>query len=219
MSLANLDNYRVLHWLAHLLNPKSYLEVGIREGASVSCVLAKEHEITGFVAKCLEDGRTFVTPSIVKRIHECFTARDSNMQIHLFDNWSYKGGEGGHSRIVQLLKKGFNHTNYHIYDGDSKETLPKFFNETPRKRFPGDYVCGDKIDLVYVDGDHTREGAWNDLNAVCGHFKTLVFHDLYHPQHSYLSRVFKQYVVSHDYPHFIVGHKRSGIGVAFDLSQ
>ncbi|GAG56578.1 unnamed protein product, partial [marine sediment metagenome] len=40
------------------MKPKSYLEVGVREGASLCCVLAEEPEVIDFVMKCLVDGRT-----------------------------------------------------------------------------------------------------------------------------------------------------------------
>lgn len=179
--------------------------------------MAEEPDVIGFVMKCLMDGRTELTPDIVERISECYTNRDPEMEVYIFDDWSYvKDGDG--FRIKKLLENGFNHRNYTIIDGDSKETLPRFFNDTPRKQFPGDYVCGDKIDLVFIDGDHSMEGAISDLNAVVGKFKVLVFHDLHHPEHSYLDEVFKGYVKAHGYPSFTVGYRRSGVGVAFDLT-
>lgn len=201
-----LESYHVLHWLVSLTKPKSYLEVGVREGGSLCCVLAKEPEVIGFVMKCLMDGRTEVTADIVERVSECYTNRDPDMQVYVFDDWSYVKN-GTSFRIKKLLEEGFGHKKYMVYDGDSKTTLPEFFEEHPFK-----------IDLIFIDGDHSLEGASSDLNAVMGRFKVLVFHDLHHPQHSYLDAVFKEYVATYGYPSFTVGNRRSGVGVAFDLT-
>lgn len=209
-SIDLLESYHVLHWLTGLVKPKSYLEVGVREGASLCCVLAEESEVIDFAVKCLMDGRTELTTDIVERISECYTNRDSEMQVYIFDDWSYTK-DGTSFRIKKLLVSGFKHEHFQIWDGDSKETLPTFFND---KYDPHP----DKIDLVFIDGDHTLEGAWSDLNAVAGHFKVLVFHDLHHPQHRYLNAVFKEYVSKNSYPSFTVGKYTRGVGVAFDTS-
>ncbi len=71
---------------------------------------------------------------------------------------------------------------------------------------------------MFIDGDHSLEGAWSDLNNVAGKFRALVFHDLHHPEHSYLDEVFKTYVGAHGYPSFTVGNRSFGVGVAFDLT-
>lgn len=206
-----LESYHVLHWLVALTTPTSYLEVGVREGASLCCVMAREPEVIGFAMKCLMDGRTELTPDIVERVSECFTNRDPDMQVYLFDDWSYVK-DGTSFRIKKLLTDGFHHScyKYEIFDGDSKETLPAFFNK--------DMTHPEKIDLVFIDGDHSLEGACSDLNTVAGHFKVLVCHDLHHPEHSYLAEVFKGYVASHGYPSFTVGKHSFGVGVAFDLT-
>jgi len=201
-----LECYHVLHWVADLIKPRSYLEVGVREGASLCCVLGEEHEIVDFAMQCLMDGRTTINDEIVERVNEVFTNRNLEMQVYLFDDWSHVKSEGGHSRVAKLLRDGFKHVNYKIFDGDSKETLPEFFKSNPSK-----------IDLVYIDGDHSLKGVWSDLNNVTGRFKVLVVHDLYHPEHEHVVNVFIQYVKVNRFPSFIVGRHRLGVGVAFDL--
>lgn len=208
-----MDCYDVLHWLGGLLKPKSYLEVGVREGASLCCVLAEEHAIVELVKNTIVEGKVQLSSDIIRRIGEAFTPRDIG-GIYLFDNWSYEGGNGGHERIEELLRSGFHinkwnfeqNINYEIIDGDSKETLPKFLEEHK-----------EKIDLMFVDGDHTAEGAIEDLENIAGHFKVLVFHDIYHPEHGYLADVWRTYTRKHDYPSFAVGRDMLGVGVAFNL--
>jgi len=212
----DVECYHVLYWLAGLMRPRTYLEVGVREGASLCCVLAEEPVIVDFAVACLMDGRTTLTPDIVTRIRDLFTNRDHEMQLYLFDNWSYEGGKGGHERLNKLLTEGFSHSCYcyDLFDGDSKETLPLFFNADSSEKSTSHPSI---IDLVFVDGDHTREGAEADLENLSGRFRVLVMHDLFHPQHDYLEDVFKRYVRDHGYPHFIVGRHTMGTGVAFNL--
>ena len=200
-----LDCYEILHWLSGTFKPRSYLEIGVREGASLCCVLAEEKEIVNLVKSTIVEGKVQLDSGLIDRIGEAYTPRDID-DIYLFDNWCFIGGEGGHSRIEDLLVKGFDCINYHIFDGDSKDTVPTFF-ETHK----------DKIDLVYVDGDHSPEGAITDLENVYGHFKILVCHDLVHPDHPYLLDIWKTYTRKHDLPNFTVGLQFLGVGVAFDL--
>ena len=206
MHVDDLECYHVLYGIAGLLHPRSYLEVGVREGASLCCVLAAEPEVVPFTMRVLMDGRTHLTPEIVERIRDTFSPRDAEMRLDLFENWSYRRGDGGHDRIVQLVEQGFTQTNYAIHDGDSQETLPPFLDalEAP-------------VDLAFIDGDHSRDAAWTDLTNIAGHFKVLVVHDLFHPQHGYLHDVFTQYVRMYEYPSFVVGRHYMGTGVAFNL--
>lgn len=201
-----LTCYQILYWLSKTFHPSSYLEVGVREGASLCCVLASEPEIVEFTRNCLQDGLLHLTPDIITRINDSFTPYNPDTELYLFDNWSFHGGEDGHHRIEDLLVNGFHHTRYHIVDGDSQTTLPDQLRS----------VKG-QIDLAFIDGDHTEEGAWTDLMNMRHRFKIMVFHDLYHPQHGYLASLFQRYVDQHSYTAIIAGRKHFGTGVIFNI--
>jgi hypothetical protein len=207
--LDSLECYSVLNGLAEAFQINSYLEVGVREGASLTSVLAAEKESADFAFQCLADGQNKITLEIIKHIKNTFTLRNKNLQVYLFDNWSYAGGENSHGRIQTLLLNGFKTRNFQIYDGDSKVTLPKFFESHP-----------DKIDLAFIDGDHTREGATADLENVWQHAKIIVFHDLFHCNHPFLEALFMDFCRTHSLPYFIVGrggYPILGTGVAFNI--
>lgn len=73
-----------------------------------------------------------------------------------------------------------------LIDGNSHETVKKYFTEQPDTYF----------DLITVDGDHSREGAAEDIADVLPRLKVggvLVFDDIVHPQHGYLYDVWKFY--------------------------
>jgi predicted O-methyltransferase YrrM len=66
--------------------------------------------------------------------------------------------------------------------GNSRETLPDFFAKHPNL----------KLDLVTVDGDHSDEGAQNDLSSVLPRISiggAIVFDDISHPLHPNLYQV------------------------------
>lgn len=61
--------------------------------------------------------------------------------------------------------------------GDSHSVVPQYLEEHPRAMF----------DIVTVDGDHTDEGAWDDLCNVAPRLEVggyLLFDDLTHPAHT-----------------------------------
>ena len=66
-----------------------------------------------------------------------------------------------------------------LYSGDSHDVLPRLIADSPDLRF----------DLITVDGDHTDDGAWNDLLTTVELLRPggwLLFDDLVHPLHTLL---------------------------------
>lgn len=73
--------------------------------------------------------------------------------------------------------------------GDSHDVLPSYFMDHPDKFF----------DLITVDGDHSENGAEQDLRDVLSHLKVgggLVFDDINHPAHPYLMKVWRDVIES-----------------------
>ena len=201
-----IECYGVIHGLASAFNVQSYLEIGVREGASLCCAVAREKEIAKFALWCLADGKHYLTQDIITKISELYSPRNVDMKVYLFDNWSYEGCENGRGHIEALLTNGFAMNNYEIFDGDSKETVPKFF-----------LGHKEKVDLAFVDGDHEVEGATTDLENVWRHAKVLVVHDLFHPGHECLYGVFLDFCKRRDLPYVVLGKKVLGTGIIFNL--
>jgi predicted O-methyltransferase YrrM len=101
-------------------------------------------------------------------------------EIFSFDLWmeGYAGEPNpGADLIRRELDKLQFRGNIHFLPGDSKETVPAFFAD------PGN---PQQIDCVFVDGDHSDEGARTDIRNVIDHISPgglLVFDDITHPQH------------------------------------
>ena len=117
-------------------------------------------------------------------------------------------GRGSHDHIDRLLDElGF--TGERVFlDGDSRETVPTIRGTPGLRRF----------DLVLVDGDHSDDGARADLTNAWPLVQdrgTLLFHDICHPAHPGLRRVWREFVNSlsdcWETNEFLEGH---GVGSA-----
>lgn len=102
--------------------------------------------------------------------------------IVAFDMWmaNYAGMENpGPDFVKNELRKHGHKGSVTFINGNSHETLPAFFKQYPQLTF----------DMITIDGDHTEEGAWQDLIDTVDHLSVggvLVFDDISHPAHPYL---------------------------------
>lgn len=108
------------------------------------------------------------------------------IDIYSFDMWleNYAGeANPGQQLIVNELRKFDYRGQIHFFDGDSKQTVPAFFRSASNPQ---------SIDLIFVDGDHSDEGARADILNVIEHVSVgglLVFDDITHPAHRSLLNV------------------------------
>lgn len=175
-----LDISNVLFTASRVLQPKTYLEIGVRKGRS-ACMVARGCPSVNMVA---------------------------------FDMWiqNYAGMENPGEEFVrqELIKHG--HTGVISFiNGDSHQTIPTFFSQYPDTT----------LDMITVDGDHTEQGAFNDLYNVIPHLSiggVLVFDDISHPAHPYLLNVWRR--VLENFP-YMAGYEYTdaGFGVAFAIRK
>lgn len=171
-----LDISNVLFAASRTLQPKTYLEIGVRRGRSACMV-----------------------------VHGCPT-----VNIVAFDMWvqNYAGMENpGVDFVRQELIRHGHKGNIYFIDGDSHKTIPEFF-----KQYPGTF-----FDMITVDGDHSEEGAFDDLCNVIPFLSVggvLVFDDIAHPSHKYLLDVWNRALVKFPYlSHY--EYTDAGYGIAF----
>ena len=111
-----------------------------------------------------------------------------SVNVVAFDMWveNYAGMENPGPEFVQaeMKKHGFT-GDVNFVNGDSHETIPRYFADFPEMTF----------DLITVDGDHSEEGAFADLCTVIPRLALggiLVFDDIAHPDHPYLLNVWRR---------------------------
>lgn len=107
-------------------------------------------------------------------------------EIWLCDTWgeTYGGtGRGNHHHISELLIK-MNFDGYPVFmNGDSKIFIPTIRREI-------------RFDLILVDGDHSYDGAYKDLENVWPLLQDgglIVFDDIVHVSHKYLLNCIKEF--------------------------
>jgi ADP-heptose:LPS heptosyltransferase/glycosyltransferase involved in cell wall biosynthesis/predicted O-methyltransferase YrrM len=154
-----------LAFLADRLQPRSYLEIGVRTGCSLVSVL-NNSEVREVVAIDTWEGSYAGRPNTreyaVKQVNNYQTQTNRNFRI-------------------DLIK------------GDSHEKLKELIRS------------GRKFDLITVDGDHTENGAWEDLEDAAGLLSdtgAIVFDDIVHPSHSYLRKLVDRF--QQRYPDYAV---------------
>jgi hypothetical protein len=139
--------------------PKSYLEIGVNEGLSLYAVAS------AIRFQCLLNLEPIDSP-----IFE---------ELVLADCWGGEYGGTGRSNsdhIQEVLSSFGEVGNVTFLNGDSKITIPQFFEQRSKEDL--------SFDFVYVDGDHSYEGAKADIENVLPYVgKVLFFDDMYHPLH------------------------------------
>ncbi|TVX97075.1 class I SAM-dependent methyltransferase [Cohnella terricola] len=175
-----MDIVNVLYGASKVLQPKNYLEIGVRRGRSVCTV-----------------------------VRGC-----PDVNITAFDMWisNYAGMDNPGPDFVQSELKKHNHRgNVEFINGDSHVTVPDFLARNPEVTY----------DMITVDGDHSEDGAFDDLCNVIPRLApggVLVFDDISHPAHPYLIDVWRRAIAQHP---FLVGYEFTelGYGVAFAIRK
>jgi Methyltransferase domain len=146
-----LDILNVVWACSELIQPRSYLEIGVRRGRSIAMVASS-------------------TPKA---------------DLYGFDIWmaEYAGmANPGPEFVESELRKVGAASKIEFVSGNSHETLADFFAKNPELQ----------LDLVTVDGDHSDEGAREDLLTVLPKIApggAVVFDDVAHPLHPNLYKV------------------------------
>ena len=125
--------------------------------------------------------------------------------MYAFDMWQqgYAGNENPGPALVrsELAKFGYC-GNIKFIDGDSHITVPKFLQTNPELLF----------DCINVDGDHSLNGAWDDLRNVLPRLRVggvVVFDDTSNPYCPGLDEVWKDLLRADP---GITGYSYAGLG-------
>lgn len=140
--------------------------------------------------------------------------RSPRTDMLLCDMWvgDYAGIENpGPDFVAQQLKAVGHQGEVAFLNGNSHDVLPAWFKDNPDRFF----------DLITVDGDHSAEGAAEDLATVMPRLRcggALVFDDIAHPLHPELKDVWQDVVLAD--PHFSSwSYRELGYGVGFAIRQ
>ena len=133
--------------------------------------------------------------------------------IYGFDLWqeNYASNENPGPDFVLSELQRVGHTGHtEFISGDSHKTAPDFLSANPELSF----------DLITVDGDHSLEGARNDLNNVVSRLRVggvIVFDDIDNPYCPGLLGVWERFMSEHPELKGKVVENPLGLGVAFAI--
>ena len=139
-------------------------------------------------------------------------AASPNTDLYAFDMWQENYGNNenpGPDFVRQELQKFDFAGKATFVDGDSHKTVPQFFAANPDLKF----------DLITVDGDHSLEGALDDLKNVAGRLRiggVLVFDDTANPYCPGLDGVWREFLQT-DSGLRAFSYNDLGAGVSFAL--
>lgn len=141
-------------------------------------------------------------------------SRSPQCDLALFDMWipGYAGMDNpGPEFVRKELERVGHRGRCEFVEGDSHETLPAFFSARRDAAF----------DLITVDGDHSDEGATQDLCWVLPRLSiggAVVFDDIAHPSHPGLRAVWQR-LVADDARFSSWSLDEAGYGVGFAVRK
>ncbi|MEM7096818.1 MAG: class I SAM-dependent methyltransferase [Pseudomonadota bacterium] len=145
----------------------------------------------------------------------CGVAKNApGVNLALFDMWieNYAGMDNpGPDLVKSELAKVGHGGNVEFFNGDSHETVPAYFAQNPDQYF----------DMITVDGDHSTEGAAQDLCDVLPHLAiggAIIFDDICHPGLPGLREVWQE-LVEQDLRFSSWTFEEVGYGIGFALRK
>jgi predicted O-methyltransferase YrrM len=137
-------------------------------------------------------------------------------ELYCFDVWEpdyCNSPNPGPDFVAREMKKLGYQKEIHFFNGNSHQTVPEFFQKNPEMMF----------DLILVDGDHSDNGARDDLNNTMSRLNIggiLLFDDIVlNPNHGgHLDQVFRdiqQLYTNFEYHAYTVSEP--GVGIAIRI--
>lgn len=133
----------ILNILSNIITINNYLEIGVHNGGSMSMLLASHQAVNMYGIDLFEDMYDI----------------DKHLNAEKFVTYQYfrRDNLSNHKTTLNLnkLKETYkNNSTINLIQGNS------YFDDTEEKFKHA--IGGDKLDLLFIDGDHTLDGVKND---------------------------------------------------------
>lgn len=211
-----LESNMMVMWMAQNHKPKRILEIGTRTGGSLIALLCKysQQERDRIVEIVSFDmWREYFSTTPFAKFLGKLLGRKNNLNISekylkLLGSYIQNSATGKVVRNLSLF--GIKSNKITFISGDSKITVPQFFQKYPDKKF----------DYILVDGGHDEITAYQDLKNVVKHCDTggyIVFDDIC-PESYNLIGVWEKFKQEHEseFDFFEILHRK---GIAWAVKR
>lgn len=213
-----LETAMVVSWIGNTHKPKRILEIGTRTGGSLIALLSNYQDFRNIEVVSFDMWREYVsTTYFSKKFTELKNKNNENGEIAGNINVSEKKLKPFFSLIRNLsINKVKNNLAYFnipsdivtFISGDSKKTVPAYFEKRPNEKF----------DYILVDGAHDAETAFIDLQNVADHVAEkgiIVFDDINFTNSDLMGVWVRFKEIQKNNFYFIEIDCRKGVGLAF----
>ena len=213
-----IETAMVVSWIGCTFQPQKILEIGTRTGGSLIALLTNYQDFRNIEVVSFDLWREYVsTTYISKKITRLKSKNENGGEIVGNMNISEKKLKPFFSLIRNLsinkVRRNLDYFNIPcniitFISGDSKKTVPAYFEEHAEKKF----------DYILVDGAHDKETALIDLQNIADHVADkgiIVFDDISDLSYNLMDVWIRFKELQKDKFDFIEIDCRKGIGLAF----
>jgi len=213
-----IETAMVVSWIGGVFKPKRILEIGTRTGGSLIALLSNYQDFRNIEVVSFDLWREYVSTTFIsKKITSLKSKNQSERDIVGNVNISEKKLNPFFSLIRNLsinkVRRNLDYFNIPasiitFISGDSKKTVPAYFEKHPEKKF----------DYILVDGAHDKETAFIDLQNIADHVAEkgiIVFDDISDLSYNLMDVWTRFKELQKDKFDFIEIDCRKGIGLAF----
>ena len=213
-----IETAMVVSWIGAAFQPKRILEIGTRTGGSLIALLSNYQDFKNIEVVSFDLWREYISTTFVsKKITSLKSKNENEGDIIGNINISEKKLKPFFSLIRNLsinkVRRNLDYFNIPsriitFISGDSKKTVPFYFEKHPEKKF----------DYILVDGAHDKETAFIDLQNIANHVAEkgiIVFDDISDLSYNLMDVWARFKELQKNKFDFIEIDCRKGIGLAF----
>jgi predicted O-methyltransferase YrrM len=213
-----IETAMVVSWIGNAFKPKTILEIGTRTGGSLIALLSNYQDFKNIEVVSFDLWREYFSATFIsKKITRLKSRNKNNDEFTGNINISEKKLRPFFSLIRNLsihkVRRNLDYFNIPcsiitFISGDSKKTVPAYFNNHPGKKF----------DYILVDGAHDKETALIDLQNIADHVAekgVVVFDDISDMSYNLMDVWIRFKELQKDQFDFMEIECRKGIGLAF----
>jgi len=213
-----IETAMVISWIGCTFKPQKILEIGTRTGGSLISLLSNYQDFKNIEVVSFDLWREYVSTTFISRKITNLKSKMKNASEIVGNiNISEKKLKPFFSLIRNLsinkVRRNLDYFNIPgsivtFISGDSKKTVPAYFEKHPEKKF----------DYVLVDGAHDKETAFTDLQNIADHVADkgiIVFDDISDLSYNLMDVWSRFKELQQDRFEFLEIDCRKGIGLAF----